>query len=700
MLDAFSRRVLLCATLMASLAGVARAAPISAATPVVRDVVDDAVTVTLTRDRPGALSTSSDEGALNDNVLLPHVHLALTRPTARQTALDTLVRDQQVRGATNFHHWLTPAQLRGYGPAQADVDQVVAWLTGHGIAVNSVSPSGMSMDFSGSVAKIASTFHTKLHFVLRHGEAHIANITAPSIPAALAPVVTGVTLSNFFAKPTMRRITPNLTVTSGKRTFYAVTPSDFATIYNVKPLRGTFNFYHAPITGKGVTLAVVEQTQIQTADWVRFRQAFGLAGYAGTLTQSHPGNCTSPGTTPDEGEAALDAEWSSAVAPDANIIEASCAGTAPFEFGVYTALQNLVEVGTPASVFSISYGGPELGNGFAFISAWTNLLQEGAAEGKSIFVSSGDSGSSADRGSIDSNGLDINGLSDSAYNVSVGGTDFYDTALGQNAAYWHQTNGAFFSSAISYVPEIAWDNACSNAIIWNFYKSSGPIAFCNSSAGTNPKFTQNGVGGGGGQSDYYTKPYWQLTSVLGVPNDGVRDQPDVSLFAANGIWNHFYVFCMSDATQGGSPCTYQTANEVFGNAAGGTSFAAPAFAGIQALVQQTFGATPLGNPAPEFYRIARAQFTTPLGFSRCNATLGNEISRACVFNYVTKGDNTEPCYAGSPNCEGSTGALGVLGTMLGGKNVFAFPAQPGYSLATGLGTVNVTNLLYNYNLNY
>ena len=188
-----------------------------------------------------------------------------------------------------------------------------------------------------------------------------------------------------------------------------------------------------------------------------------------------------------------------------------------------------------------------------------------------------------------------------------------------------------------------------------------------------------------------------------MPNDGVRDQPDVSLFAANGIWNHFYVYCMSDAKEGGAPCQYDTANEVFAHAAGGTSFAAPAFAGIQALVQEIYGPTQLGNPAPEYYRIAKAQYSTSLGFSKCDATLGNKISSACVFHYVSRGDNTEPCYAGSADCQTastSPNALGVLATTIGGKRLFAYPAHPVYSLANGLGTVNVTNLLYNYNLSY
>ncbi len=664
-------------------------------------VIDDSVRTTLTRDLPRAVATSYDEGRISDAMALPHIHLALTRPAYLQAALDRLTRDQHVRGTAGYHHWLTPGDLRRYGPAQADIDRVTAWLTARGLTVNSVSPSGMSIDFSGRAGQVAAAFHTQLHFVTKSGEAHITTIAAPAIPAALAPLVTGVVLANFFPKPAVVRVPRTFTVPTSGKPIYAVGPADFTKIYNVTPLRGTGNLFRAPLLGSGITLAMVEQTLIRKADWETFRSAFKLAGYAGTLTLTHPAGCASPGTTADEDEAALDTEWSTAVAPAANIIEASCAGTGPFDFGVMDTLQNLVEHGTPATVFSISYEGDELFDGFAFQAMWTNLLQEGAAEGKAIFVASGDNGVSADEGSIDQDGLFVNGLADSAYNVSVGGTDFFDTALGENSTYWKQANGAGEGSALSYIPEIPWDNGCSNSIIRNYYKAPGAIEFCNS-APTVP--LQNDIGGSGSQSIYYTKPDWQLTSIPGVPDDGVRDQPDVSLFAANGIWRHFYVYCMSDASEGGAPCDYTKTADVFANGAGGTSFAAPAFAGIAALVEQSLdlefgGSNPLGNPAPVLYAVAKAQEETPLGLRGCNASLGNKISPICVFNYVTAGDNTEPCVTGTANCVSSalsTKGIGVLATRVGGRDVFSYPAHPVYSLATGLGSVNVTNLVYNY----
>lgn len=684
--------------LMMTLARAANATPLIAKMPF--DRIGEGSRVTLIRDRPEALRTSRDLGRLNAGLVLRHVRLELKRSPEKQASLDRLTHDQHTHGAAMFHRWLTPMQLRAYGPAQSDIDGAIEWLRNNRLQVDDVSPSGMAIVFSGTAGTIGAAFHTQLHHVSRDGEAHVANVTGPSIPAALGRVVTGVTLANFFPRPAMRRAIPSFTAKTTFGTFYAVAPPDFATIYNVKPLRGSANFFGQPITGAGATVAVVEQTHIKTSDWSTFRRTFGLSGYHGKLSQIEPGGCASAGFGPDEGEAALDAEWVGAAAPDANVIEASCATTAPLEFGVETALQNLVELGTSATILSISYEGDEIADGFAFQAGWNNLVEEGAAEGKAIFVASGDNGVSADRAEIDSDGLFVNGLADTAFNVSVGGTDFYDSALGENTRYWHEKNTASLGSAISYIPEIPWNNSCAGSILWKHEHAGGPIQYCNML----PTGLQNGVGGSGSQSVFYPKPDWQLTTVLGVPNDGVRDQPDVSLFAANGLWGHFYVFCMSDANEGGSPCNYKNQNDLFGNAAGGTSFSSPAFAGIMALVQQLanleYGKVePLGNPNPVFYQIAKAQFDTPLGLSRCDSSLGSKISAACVFNYVTAGDIAEPCYKGTPDCRTSaksTQGIGVLGADVVGKSLVAYPGQPGYSLATGLGTVNVANLLYNY----
>ena len=299
---------LLAASALPLLTGAALAALPAPAALVIASV-DDSATVGLTGDRPGALAIARDQAPLGASTVLGHVRLELKRPAALQAALDRLTHDQRIKGSPDYQRWLKPDELRAYGPAQADIDSASAWLGSHGLHVNAVSRSGMSIEFAGTASAIAAAFHTELHTVMIGSESHIANMSTPSIPAALAPVVNGVTLSNFFPRPAMRRVPPAYTANTIYGTYYAVAPPDFATIYNINPIRGSNNLFGQPITGTGITLAVVEQTTIKKDDWTHFRKVFGLSGYGGTLTLEHPG-CKSPGTTGDEGEAALDAEWS------------------------------------------------------------------------------------------------------------------------------------------------------------------------------------------------------------------------------------------------------------------------------------------------------------------------------------------------------------------------------------------------------
>jgi len=696
------KKRILCATILSGMAVPAfAAAPI--AVPMVTANVDGNSVVALAGSHAAAIAAATDAGALDDAHVVPHVMLVLKRPPASQAALDRLITEQQTRGGPNYHHWLTAAELRGYGPAQADIDKTTAWLQARGLTVNAVSPSGMSIDCSGTAAQIGAAFRTSLHNYTLRGEAHIANTVDASVPVALTPVVAGVTLSNFFPKPNAVPTKPLFTVPigTGQTPFFAVVPQDFTAIYNLYPLLNGNNAFGARITGAAVTIAVVEQTNIHETDWNRFRSYFGLSAWTGQFRAIHPAGCANPGFTGDEVEAAIDAEWAGAPAPDADIVEASCAGT-DLTFGVETTLQNLVESkATNATIYSISYGGCEQENGLSFLAGWANLAEEGAAEGISIVISSGDSGSSCDRSETDSNGLGVNGLASNPYVTSVGGTDFYDTALGETSTYWTKANfGTGHGSAKSYVPEIPWDNSCANSIIAKVQGNTTGLAYCN---GSGPGPVQNGVGGTGGASLLYAKPSWQLTSILGMPNDGARDQPDVSLFAANGIWNHSYLICMSDQNEGGAPCDYSGTGSngeplALSQAYGGTSVAAPAFAGILALETQVTGAA-LGNASPRLYQLAQTQYSNPVLVQSCNATLGRKISPACIFNSVTAGDNAEPCVGGTPNCHAGKTAVfnvGVLAEPNAKAVVNAYPATPGYNLATGLGSVNVTQLLYNY----
>jgi subtilase family serine protease len=199
----------------------------------------------------------------------------------------------------------------------------------------------------------------------------------------------------------------------------------------------------------------------------------------------------------------------------------------------------------------------------------------------------------------------------------------------------------------------------------------------------------------GGTCEGYAKPNYQA-GAFGNPKDGVRDIPDVSLFAANGVWGHYYAFCYSQpaAGTGGAPCTGDPVNW---SGAGGTSFAAPIVAGIQALVNQSTGA-PQGNPNYVYYALAKQEYGGT-GNNSCNSSLGTGADSSCTFYDVTQGDNDVNCIwynYRSYNCyrpSGNFGALSVSGT----EYEKAYNSKQGWDFATGIGTLNVNNLVTNWN---
>ena len=133
----------------------------------------------------------------------------------------------------------------------------------------------------------------------------------------------------------------------------------------------------------------------------------------------------------------------------------------------------------------------------------TRPTRPGAAEGVSIFVSSGDESAT----SCDSNathathGIGISGWGSSPYNVSVGGTDYEDSYMKNGANYWAPTNLGNGGSAMSYIPEIPWNNSCASFMIYNylgFGNSHGASGFCNNTvATTGSDYLDTGSGSGG-----------------------------------------------------------------------------------------------------------------------------------------------------------------------------------------------------------
>ena len=644
----------------------------------------------------------------------------------------------------------------------------------------------MSIRFSGTAGQVESTFHTEMHNLSVKGEAHIANMTDPQIPAALAPAVVGIkSLHNFFPKPLhhmgstatrdsksgkwMRSVpaATNATTSSAPTTLAAVRPQvgisvpagggysayqvedlspyDFATIYNVLPLWNA----STPIDGTGQTIAIAATSGINLSDIATFRSTFGLPVNAPTNitgngqpvtvctdttgTKPFPSN---PCTTSDLVENTLDAEWSGAVAKGANIIVVSSYPSSTSDDNLYDSESYIIQNKT-AKIMNVSYGQCELGEGTTGNIQYNNLWQTAASEGIAVFVASGDSAAaSCDQGGDSAGtpyaaqyGLSVSGLTSTPYNTSVGGTDFNWCSLTQStecspAPYWSSTsNSSTKASALGYVPEVPWNDTCASPLAANFINVdwaqylgvsgvTSPEAACNfvvnynsyiyRNYGANLSVLVDTVGGSGGASSCtvsngstvascsggYAKPSWQ-TGVPGIPADGKRDVPDVAFFASAGLLSSSsYLICVSEV----AACTYTTSKEPTAQEVGGTSVASPAMAGVMALInQKAGGAQAGGSPGvnAELYALAAKQT-----YTKCSAETGT-TTNGCYFNDIDAGpnsaayNNATPCFASSPNC--SVLYSGDQVGILNGNS-----AGTGYDMATGLGSLNVANVVNNW----
>ncbi|MGH9611520.1 MAG: protease pro-enzyme activation domain-containing protein, partial [Bryobacteraceae bacterium] len=188
-----------------------------------------------------------DRGAARADLPMDRMLLVLKRSPEQDAALKDLLEKQQVKSSPEYHHWLTPEQFgQRFGPVDQDIQAVTFWLRSHGFHVNNVAKGRTVIEFSGTAGQVSEAFHTAIHSFVVKGEQHWANATDPRIPIALAPVVAGVaTMNNFRSKPVAGRrdkligtagkagAKPMLNVTGGT---HALGPSDYAAIYNIKPL--------------------------------------------------------------------------------------------------------------------------------------------------------------------------------------------------------------------------------------------------------------------------------------------------------------------------------------------------------------------------------------------------------------------------------------------------------------------------------
>jgi len=658
-------------------AAAAQASAAQAAVPArITQAIDETQLVRLQGNVHPLARAEFDQGLVSDATPMKRMMLVLQRSPEQQAALSTLMDEQLSKDSPNYHKWLTPEQFgKQFGPADADIQAVSDWLTRQGFQQIKVGAGRTAIEFSGNVAQVRNAFHTEIHRFNVNGEARQANVSDPQIPVALSPVVSGVlTLHNFprksmrhvagvFTKTADGRVIPQFTGTGGS--FYAVGPADFAKIYNVP----------SSLDGTNQTIAIVADSNINPQDVTDFRNLFGLPANPPNIILNGP----DPGPTADEGEADLDVQVSGMVAPKATIdfvVSEDTQTAAGIDLSAFYIIDNNI-----APVMSESFGLCEAGLGASGNSFFNTLWEQAAAQGITVMISAGD-GSSAGCDNFNTakaaaSGLAVSGFASTPFNIAVGGTDFDDA--GKQTSFWNpSTSNAAGTreSALGYIPEIPWNINCA---------AGATAANLNTVCAT-----PNGiVGGSGGPSAVYAKPAWQSGI---IPNgiaagDNHRYLPDVSLFASvNSQSQSFYLVCQADGITAGSPpsCAPDAQGHFSFFGVGGTSASSPAFAAIMALINQNNGRQ--GNANPVLYKIAATSGQS------CNSSTEALTGSTCAFNDITKGNNSVPCVGNSPNCSSTTpGTTGVLVSPASATTP-AWTAAAGYDLASGLGSVNVTNL--------
>lgn len=522
--------------------------------------------------------------------------------------LEQFLAEQQNPASANFRKWLSPEQFAArFGGSENDIKKITSWLRSQGLKVHDVARGRLWITFSGSASEINRAFQTRIRrYRVPTPEGprmHFANATDPVIPEALAPIVSGFDGLHDFHPRAPQRDTRPIPAYNISSTTHRLAPDDFATIYNVKPL------YAAGIDGTGQKIAVIGRTNISLSDVRTFRAIFKLPDNDPQVVLFGPQPDTNLN---DQLEAHLDVQWAGAVAPNATIVYVNSRS-------VSTSVQYAIDQNI-APVITYSYGSCETADAVALSQRY--LAQQANAQGITWIVASGDWGVATCDNQLGltslrqaSKGPSVSRPASLPEVTAIGGTVFAD---GDGSGYWAGSNNGNGGSALGYIPEAVWNDPATTVLAT-----------------------------GGGRSAYFAKPYWQTGP--GVPNDGARDIPDISL-SASALHVPYLVL------QGGTL-----------TAVGGTSAGAPAFAGVVALLNQALSGKSgapqggLGNINPSLYRMAQ--------------------TKPSAFHDITDGDNRIPCAQSSPEC-----VDGLVG----------YSAGPGYDLVTGLGTINAAELVNNW----
>ena len=614
---------------------------------------------------PGALRTAQDKGRLAAKTPAEHLIMVLQSSDAQKAELRRVLDEQQDSHSANYHQWVTPEEFgQHFGVADSDIAQVSAWLQSQGFTVDDVAKSKRVLHFSGTVGQIENAFKTQMHSYQWHGETHVSNNSEISVPVALSPVISGVSLHNFFRKGhlgpvrRLKNLQANPLYSAGGNTAHYIGPWDFATIYN------TFPLLNSGITGAGSSIAVVGRSDILLSDVQTYRQMFNLPVNDPIFIHAGPDNGIVPG---DEGESDLDVEITGGIAPMAQVY--FVIGTPTYLVdGITASVQYIVENNT-ADIMSISYGSCEGNSGDAGNDFNNQAFEQAAAQGISVFVSTGDNGPAEcdnQNDSWENLGYATGSEASTPYTVAVGGSQGYEgTTAAQNAPYWSPTiQGAphYGLSALGYVPEVPWNEA-KNADTTNSASVSGLWA------------------GSGGISSYYLRPSWQRGSgivttddpalsnggnwltayTITNPGSGYTTAPTVTFTGGGCVNEPAATATISGGSVTGLVISYGTQGGTLKNGQGFGCTSAPTI---------TFKAAPTGGTTATAIATIGEMWNTPPLISGAPHRLTPDL----VLNAASGHDGT--LYCGEGICEISASGQMLDAGIVGGTSVAA-PSMAG-----------------------
>lgn len=618
----------------------------------VQDRIAETINSNLSSRLPGSahpLAIGSKKiGSVSEDTTLNGITIYFKPTAVQKNELDLLVQDQQTPASPWYHKWLSPAEYaQRFGLSDGDLAKMESWLEGQGFTIDRVANAHNSIIFSGTVSQVNSAFHTEIDYYSFGGKKHFANATDLSIPQALSGVVQSVrNLNDFRPEPLVRfrksqanSIQPDFT--SSQSGNHYLQPGDVAVIYDANAA------YNAGYIGTGQSIAVVGQSEIDVSDIEHFQSAAGLTVKDPTLVLV-PDSGTAQISSGDEAESDLDVEYAGGIGKGAAIYLVYVGNNQ--NYSVFDSLQYAVDTRI-APVITISYGACETGLTSSDFSTLEAIAEQSASQGQSIIAASGDDGSTSCYGesglaTAQQEALAVMYPASSAYVTGLGGTEFPSPDVASSdTTYWEGASGSdVVTSAKSYIPEQAWndDPTCVQ------YASQGSSPLCS---------------GGGGASTLTARPSWQA-GVAGIPSGSYRLVPDISLDSSPV--NGGYLYCTSD-TAAWSQGQQASCNSGFRDSgtkdltiAGGTSFAAPIFAGMLAILNQKENSTGQGLINSALYKLA-----------------SSSSSYSSAFHDITSSGNQ--CTAGSAYCSSSGDS--------------EYPATAGYDEATGLGSIDFNNFL-------